>query len=291
MRVISTPTTNEKSALKLFFEKVDKFKLELTYFSSVATVMAAAYATSGSSIFSNIINEQTTGNPTISLSSAIMLMATVGYGLMKTISKASMSGGPSLEDIKSGKIDIEKAREDRWVKRELERFKEINDKLIKEEKPPYHIIYNQEEKLRKRYHEENIKDSLSEKFPVEYTLEYKIWKRHKEAEEIDKSIRSFAEETKSRWEKEQELKAEAFVDMKRDVEALLNIYKDMIKETDIEPRKGITTLSGEKLVKAVDFAREKASKNSDMALELYAELQKREIESKSVSDQISLNDR
>ena len=140
--------------------------------------------------------------------------------------------GPSLKDLKSGKYDIEQLREDRWVRKELKRYEENNKRLIEQGEPPMHI-YNIEEKLRSKYYHSNIASEPSERFRIEYDVQYKIWKNAQERAKIDAEAKAFARDVKEREKLKEllKLKMEAFeqkalAEIQLDMKELTQFYKD-----------------------------------------------------------------
>ena len=123
-------------------------------------------------------------------------------------------------------------REDRWVRKELKRYEENNKRLIEQGEPPMHI-YNIEEKLRSKYYHSNIASEPSERFKIEYDVQYKIWKNAQERAKIDAEAKAFARDIKEREKLKEllKLKMEAFeqkalAEIQLDMKELTQFYKD-----------------------------------------------------------------
>lgn len=163
---------------------------------------------------------------------AIFAVGAMGAMVYNEVHRDLDVDGPSLKDLKSGKYDIEQLREDRWVRKELKRYEENNKRLIEQGEPPMHI-YNIEEKLRSKYYHSNIASEPSERFRIEYDVQYKIWKNAQERAKIDAEAKAFARDIKEREKLKEllKLKMEAFeqkalAEIQLDMKELTQFYKD-----------------------------------------------------------------
>ena len=94
-------------------------------------------------------------------------------------------------------------------------------------------IYNIEEKLRSKYYHSNIASEPSERFRIEYDVQYKIWKNAQERAKIDAEAKAFARDIKEREKLKEllKLKMEAFeqkalAEIQLDMKELTQFYKD-----------------------------------------------------------------
>ena len=162
---------------------------------------------------------------------ALFVVGAMGAMVYNEVHRDLDIDGPSLKDLKSGKYDIEQLREDRWVRKEIARYEKNNRELIEKGEPPIHI-YNLEEKLRSKYYHSNIAKEPSERFRVEYDLEYKIWKNAQERAKIDAEAKAYAREVKERIKaeeaikrREEEFEKTALAEIQLDVKELAEFYK------------------------------------------------------------------
>ena len=163
---------------------------------------------------------------------AIFAVGAMGAMVYNEVHRDLDVDGPSLKDLKSGKYDIEQLREDRWVRKEIARYEKNNRELIEKGKPPIHI-YNIEEKLRSKYYRNNIAKEPSERFRIEYDLQYKIWKNAQERAKIDAKAKAYAREVKERIKAEEAIKKRqeefektALAEIQLDIKELTEFYKD-----------------------------------------------------------------
>lgn len=163
---------------------------------------------------------------------AIFAVGAMGAMVYSELHRDLDVDGPSLKDLKSGKYDIEQLREDRWIRKEIKKYEENNKRLIEQGEPPMHI-YNIEDKLRNKYYHNNIAKEPSERFRIEYDLQYKIWKNAQERAKIDAEAKAYAREVKERIkaeemikQRQEEFEKTALAEIQLDVKELTQFYKD-----------------------------------------------------------------
>ena len=253
--------------------------------------MGLSFSTCGGvAIASTLLKEQGYLDNVFAYSGEITLTAAaliLGGALAKGISvlheREKEEYGPTMRELRKGTADIEKMREDRWIKRELKAFDERNKRLIADGEPPQYI-YNHGEFLRSRYHKENIAEEFSEKFQVEFTMEYKMWKAQKEMQKLHDDIASYAKDVNSRYRDEQmlkqiQIKEKALNDYTNDAK---NIIKDCKECLMAEGPFKSGQITKEQLLKAAEFKKTQEAKGGllsgkiEMTPEKYKALKEKE---------------
>ena len=204
MKIESKSTETEKSLLGSILSKVkDGARMtDAVFFGTTAGILGTLIAKEKGYLdhartyvdhLSDLIAKNellTTANLGIT-AATLFVVGAMGAMIYSEVHRDLDVDGPSLKDLKSGKYDIEQLREDRWVRKELKRYEENNKRLIEQGEPPMHI-YNIEEKLRSKYYHSNIASEPSERFRIEYDVQYKIWKNAQERAKIDAEAKAFA---------------------------------------------------------------------------------------------------
>lgn len=244
MRIESKSTETEKSLLGSILSKVkDGARMtDAIFFGTTAGILGTLIAKEKGYLdhartYIDHLSDLIAKNELLSTTNLGITAATVfvvgamGAMIYSEVHRDLDVDGPSLKDLKSGKYDIEQLREDRWVRKEMKRYEENNKRLIEQGEPPMHI-YNIEEKLRSKYYHSNIASEPSERFRIEYDVQYKIWKNAQERAKIDAEAKAFARDIKEREAKELlKLKMEAFeqnalAEIQLDMKELTQFYKD-----------------------------------------------------------------
>ena len=245
MKIESKSTETEKSLLGSILSKVkDGARMtDAVFFGTTAGILGTLIAKEKGYLdhartyidqLSDLIAKNellTTANLGIT-AATIFVVGAMGAMIYSEVHRDLDVDGPSLKDLKSGKYDIEQLREDRWVRKEMKRYEENNKRLIEQGEPPMHI-YNIEEKLRSKYYHSNIASEPSERFRIEYDVQYKIWKNAQERAKIDAEAKAFARDIKEREKLKEllKLKMEAFeqnalAEIQLDMKELTQFYKD-----------------------------------------------------------------
>lgn len=244
MKIESKSTETEKSLLGSILSKVkDGARMtDAVFFGTTAGILGTLIAKEKGYLdhartyvdhLSDLIAKNellTTANLGIT-AATLFVVGAMGAMIYSEVHRDLDVDGPSLKDLKSGKYDIEQLREDRWVRKEMKRYEENNKRLIEKGEPPMHI-YNLEEKLRSKYYHSNIAKEPSERFRIEYDLEYKIWKNAQERAKIDAEAKAYAREVKERVKAEESIKRRqeefektALAEIQLDVKELAEFYK------------------------------------------------------------------